>query len=131
MSFQRPPKDNLYKFIAITGLILLVIAIILPFYARDRFVFIMDQELDEAREFLSKTKQTDNLVEAEKKRLEFIQKYLLENTRYAEKASYVLFIVSFLLIFIGLYFWYFELQRYQDEILKKQAESSKPDEPTP
>ncbi|QNN24322.1 hypothetical protein HED60_19280 [Planctomycetales bacterium ZRK34] len=158
----QPPTDNLYKFIAIFGIVLVVSSVAL--YVTSRKTAVEGQiealrqivDVTEAlREMVLEIENTTALEESDKddgqdvkvemsmkltRNIIDVEMNLIESywtkERFAisdfSRGSLVAifgFAIGIIVTFYGFCLWYLKTQRYQDSILRKQAESA--DEKTP
>jgi len=146
-ALSSPPTDNLYKFMALSGVVLLIIA---PFFwakfyithaERTQLAIQMLRELPPPGYFDARAAIEGGLrVSAEQKKL--VEKYdalrkessrvgseflFYENFRYVVTgAAIFLGLLGCALTYFGFRLWYLRLQKPLDRILKKQA--AEPDE---
>jgi membrane-bound ClpP family serine protease len=150
--FPEAPTDNLYKFIAIFGLALLLVGAILPTY-------ITYSEKMNYVETMAKVKALENemLVAGD---FEILEEFKTEKVRTSEEVERfnakvrdftlkngqavaelerfnarnpfavaaadnirILYVIGAFLVAFGFVLWYYKLQRYQDLIIKNQAET--------
>ncbi|MCK5062144.1 hypothetical protein KAR28_06390 [Candidatus Parcubacteria bacterium] len=169
MDFSKfaPPTDNLYKFISIFGILLMLA---LPAYCiffsytqqQEAQADVLEKEIledeknDIKNEIIDKIENVDKELEQLKqnynqekaddlsesililenkkkelsKKLIAINSLIDKNTHRKEfinklrVATTIYLFVGFVITLIGFSLWYFKLQRYQDKIIKKQAEES-------
>ena len=145
----RPPTDSLYKFVAISGLVLVVVAVVVwlqtwqdytaavidavdPMSDAKRAVIDNYEALTSAAEpdeeqRQERIRQTGRRAEeAERRAQNALMKVKVANARYDrfQTLGTVLCIVGFAAMILGFILWYRRIQRYQDRIIKKQAESA-------
>lgn len=149
----QPPTDNLYKFMAIFGLTLLVISLILPVYinytvavnnaevmARIR---VIDTEMAIAGDFDIFRELSEDKILTPNEKKEFVAKqkdFIVKNGQTLDELnivtattpaligimfySTIMGIVGSILVYKGFRLWYDKLQKYQDIIVKNQAATS-------
>jgi hypothetical protein len=142
------PTDNLYKFIAIFGLIIFVLAIIYPRKALNELYLqgleihgqikiielqkdsiekkiesltLLDKRMFEEREECLKDSFNLQLKTQELDNLNERNCYLVKEHKSYLKYSCAGIIIGIIMIFLGFTLWYFRLQVYQDKIIKKEA----------
>lgn len=143
------PTDNLYKFIAIFGLIIFVLAVIYPrkalnelylhsleLYGQVKILELQSVNLEnklnelglptdkgtlEQKEEFKKEAFNLKLKSQELKNANAKNDYLLKQYQSYLKYSYLGMTSGILLMFLGFILWYFKLQLYQDIIIKKEA----------
>lgn len=148
MNFPQIPTDNLYKFMALSGLAIALISFFLPMkQVRDiemEIVEIQEQArlLNEKNDFLDIKKgiierlKSAPAEEAEKIFIER-QQLVLESVRILAKLERVKFLkdeiknlktiigllsgLGVFLSVLGFILWYQKVQRYQDKVLKDNA----------
>ena len=159
MQLPSLPTDNLYKFIALSGLVLLVTAIVVPVKIQDeidkdfaRLVLIQQVKIDLAvlewnqAGSPPKTLTTEEAIEkwrsSQKEKKEELQSRLrklevsgadAEFEYYSairvrkrwRRIAYCIGAIGILLMCIGFRLWYVRLQKYQDKIIRRQAELDK------
>jgi valyl-tRNA synthetase len=80
MNLITPPTDNLYKFIAITGLILILLSIILPFVKEEELSIKMQQDKTSGEVLKAKGKylheQNERLQKSNEMLIESINKHI-------------------------------------------------------
>jgi hypothetical protein len=145
----NPPTDNLYKFLAITGIIVLVLAYLMPYILLKDLTTQMIEQIGEANLLQIEL----NIVEREVTRLENnemptaddvtrIRTMLDDIQRNDTKRKTKLMLIDdinqefkviskianyaksigFFLTIIGFALWYEKLQRHQDTFVKREAE---------
>jgi hypothetical protein len=153
-----PPTDNLYKFLSITGLLLIVLSFY-PTYLTLKFeeqrieqdknhkmfmaeVKILEQQNEDYKLFIEKglapTKSIqqirEELLNQEKKRVELgiADDLLLNNAKlinYFDRLSSWVFWSGIICMLIGFWCWYFKIQRPNDLILMNQSQNKEPTNP--
>lgn len=150
MEITKLPTDNLYKFIALTGITLVILSIAAPYAligdaVREQIEIYGGQEIamielkyieEDIREAIEKNKGTlpseerlrlfkqlrDAKVEGEKASTRLKQfGYLRERTLHIKRWAVFGGLCGFGMSLAGFVLWYFRLQRYQDAVLRKQA----------
>lgn len=151
MKIPELPTDNLYKFLAITGLILLITSTGYILYSRvninrqiidieaQRQKLIIDNttlakevtllysdkmNVKEYKIYILKQAES-NSKNVEIWRLESIRKQIIAGNDYIEWPLFAVFILSVFIMAYGFEMWKKRLQVYQDEIIKNEAERSK------
>lgn len=151
MKIPEVPTDNLYKFLAITGLILFITSTGYVIYSKvnvgrqlidiesQRQRLIIDNttiakeltwlfkdkmDIKEYRVYLSKHADLNN-KNIEIWRLDNIRTNIIEWHKYIELPLLLLVVVSIVIMAYGFEMWKKKLQIYQDEIIKNEAEKSK------
>jgi hypothetical protein len=169
MEMLKPPTDNLYKFMAIFGLLIFFLSYVPIIHSQQQelewTIWLCDFntnvtnpinnigiEIQTLKEVVNKMSQSikkkdaagvDSNIEEAKKKLEYIDvsdfkeklSHLDELTKKAsillKKNAFIKYelylgiisgIVGFISMCLGFYFWYSKLQKYQDMIIKKEAE---------
>jgi hypothetical protein len=122
-----PPTDNLYKFIAVAGLVLLFGA---PVYWSSYTDASHGQRLEALRALLQKAATPDpraaeEEVERHKKAYEFVQDALSKYDQWVKYLSLVAAVAGLLLAAVGFWLWYVRVQRPQDTLLQRQVEQAK------
>ena len=152
MNLPNIPTDNLYKFIALSGLVLTLFSLIFPWTRmgeiRPKLVEINTQleilkiESDEIEKELSRLEKMVNPTPEEltaiiKERKEHRIKNaelkgrfnqvdaLVEELFYQWRFLKFGVFVGFIISFIGFWFWYHFVQKPNDMLLKKQIENNK------
>jgi len=141
------PTDNLYKFLAIFGLILFVLSIYLVFEKanetienadkkledslNDLFTLRSNHNLSEAQIQLDKLKESDPLANQWERQLENIRE---ENYNAKEKIQgiinyllYIMLISGIVMMSTGFYYWYYRVQKPLDELTKMELAKMKID----
>lgn len=136
---MKPPTDNIYKFMAITGLLLIILGITYPY-----------KELNKNIAEIYKLNSQANLILLDKKELFYSkqlseQEYNAKLRQYNEKLiklnedqgifnahknqtglSIIIglcgVVIGFLLALLGFILWYKKLQKYLDVIIKTKSE---------
>lgn len=144
--FPNPPTDSLYKFLALSGLVIFLFSAILPLWlGGDLILKLKDSqsELDVMRleaKFLMEDLEAAQAAGATKATPEQVQKardLQIQTAKMSRKTEAAIFLTACLVVgavfsgigmwgglFLGkkgFVFWYDRLQKYQDEILKFQA----------
>ena len=151
MNIPELPTDNLYKFLAITGLILFITSTgyvmynrvnlnrqVIDIEAQRQRLFIDNTTLARELELLDKDKMTPkeytiyikkiaeiNSKNVEVWRLENLRRQITDTNNWIEWPLLVLVVVSIIVMAYGFEMWKKRLQVYQDEIIKNEAERSK------
>ena len=143
MDFSKLPTDNMYKFLAFSGLAILVFVIV--YVAPKRLEIELDVERLKGKtqeigyeikhlQSLSPDEIQTQLGKIHDLGLKTIQ---LETTlneisirhkqiQFFRQIWWFIFPGASFLFLLGYVFWYFQVQRYQDKILKKQAADLSP-----
>ena len=130
MNLPNLPTDNLYKFMALSGLFLIIFSFTLVLLQANR-----SQDIHRELKRLSTIMELKNFQnERDKKLGENIvenlgqSRKLLEELKFIleQKPKYMAFFVIFMLIGVilsitGFQLWYSRVQRYQDILIKNQA----------
>jgi hypothetical protein len=149
MNIPNLPTDNLYKFMALSGLLILILSISYPTYhtlelEKQRMMIsgeieILKSETDLLERIVfERTKRQYKLTDPEflqvvqlkkvlaKIKAQGMQLDLLESQikRY-EWFCWVGFFIGLLLSVSGFSLWYIRVQRFQDKILKRQVTETK------
>ena len=153
MNIPQVPTDSLYKFIAITGLLCVVIGLTVPIISTENFQLeastLSTQIQDDSAQVSNNdvkvallTKEVLNEKQPDYQNSQsafdlYAQSKILANQAGADDALFrdlvsnfelqtkMLFLTAFLGILIaaiGFILWYLKLQRYQDAILRHEAE---------
>ena len=149
MTLPTPPTDNLYKFIAIAGMVLLITSIvvinvnshdlILKILNTDKTILVLEEKLDQLEEVMSLL-QTSGSLEEIKIAKDTFSRYLVEFAeigaeieidKFLSKEFKRNFVYLKVLLYIGSIFavlgfllWYLKLQRFLDLTVKRDSESS-------
>lgn len=148
------PTDNLYKFITIFSIVLIVFSGFLYVKSLDNlYPYLLDFNdkpiIDNLLKSLILKDKVEKLVNGSEKideekiksiindlndirtqtaKIEnekLLDDYYIERNKAIMKISWNLCITGFIWAIIGFIMWYYKLQRYQDEIIKKQAKQGK------
>jgi len=114
----QPPTDNLYKFMAIIGLMLWIGGALYPWqkaYEMERELITLQAEIKYAQEFPSEAKP----IELEKK-VKLIRLLYKSTVAYFAIGILSLAVGGFLMLY-GFKYWYIRVQKPLDEKMKKQA----------
>ena len=120
MEIPKLPTDNLYKFMALSGLVILILSAI-PYYRKYEFDIELIRLEAEAENLRLKIRENAayTTTEFEFKCKEILRRITMNN--YLKGVAYVCSFVGSFLTTLGFYLWYVKLQRYQDRIIKKEA----------
>lgn len=146
MNLPNLPTDNLYKFIALAGLVVILLSIVLPNIALHNLrlellktngeLSVLQAEYDFLREEHNSVENHPNLEEAAKHREKMKElrvrtlqlKSKDESERFLHRQTIVWQSVAAIGLFVGagmvtfgFKLWYERVQKYQDMILKKDA----------
>lgn len=151
MKIPEVPTDNLYKFIAITGLILFITGVLFLFYNRTTTIqqlidiqaqkyrlisdnTVISKELSllhknemnskEYKIYLQKLNESGT-INVEIMRVDALSNLLEHRLKFYEYPLLGLLFISVFIIEYGFRMWKNKLQIYQDEIIKNEAERSK------
>lgn len=141
MNIPQLPTDNLYKFIAIFGLALIILGLVFSFYPLDYISIQLIrlngelEALNAREEYLANGKPTEKeLIEIRKElrknlaeikgKLEVISGLSKMSLRFSRYAA-ILTGFGLFLAGVGFYLWYVKFQKYQDKIIKSEAENIK------
>ena len=151
MNLPALPTDNLYKFLALSGLVLFVISFVFPRSLVDelelktvetqtevnllvREVSALNKDVDVAAakpnlsdEALEKLSERRDQLNEKAIRLEGQkerQKTLLKQLRYAVDLSLFGSILGYLIAHVGFWLWYTRVQRLADLLARKQASAT-------
>ena len=143
MDIPQIPTDNLYKFLALFGIVIIAVFLILPPYFDHQIQLkaiqaqaeanVVQEKIDNVHhlkmakapelDYVEETRQIGDLlvekvqVEGRKKETEFLLQQSERIMRAAKNGIFIGIAVSIL----GFLLWYFNLQRWQDAIQKKNA----------
>jgi len=151
MDILKPPTDNLYKFIAISGLLIFLASSIFPqivykdyamkFAEIEGDLRVMQNQLDTLNRIMD-TEPDDPLANKEndieiKRRVIELDKGLAEVLRkrelrvalsdYARRwqlFGYIGMSLGLVMMGGGFYLWYSRLQKYEDKLMKRKASDS-------
>jgi len=120
------PTDNLYKFKALTGLMLIIICGYLLKSSTENLFNLLDklQVQETIYNSSSKNISINYLQKNEKLTFEVNKRYLksqIDRLHYIMGVYFVFFTLGVILSINGFWQWYFRTQIYQDLILKNQA----------
>ncbi len=150
MRFPNLPTDNLYKFMALSGLILFVFSFFVPFWLMHNIKLktleikeeldLLDieekylKEIHEDIEALPSNKRR-KAIKLNEERFKDYSKKLMQTRRKVETMKYldsmrrdirILALVGISLgvifTYCGFFLWYKRLQKYQDQIIKNEAQ---------
>ena len=145
MEIPQIPTDNLYKFLALFGIVIMAAYLIVPMYFDQQFQVraiqaqaeadavqakidgVSDRERAQAVEmtYQEKTRQLAELrveqarAEGKKKEAEFLVKQSQRMLRWTKRGT----VSGALVSMMGFLLWYLNLQRWQDLAQKKKAAS--------
>lgn len=129
MQIPNLPTDNLYKFMALTGLVLVVIGII-PYWVGGtktqeiagqvlaKQIILIEAEIADDDEF---SRHEVAKLRGEIKQLKFQWDRLLQDRKFLRTLSSAFYSFGTFLSCFGFVLWYTRVQIYQDLLLKKQA----------
>ena len=148
MKLPTLPTDNLYKFLALTGLVVALASVIFPYSkeydsAIDMMEILQERKLlvietkylkveveairktethgDASIQLLEKLKEIelrDALLTAKREQQDYIQLHIELLNKYSKRS----FVIGIILSALGFLLWYFKVQRYQDKRLKKRGD---------
>lgn len=151
MDILKPPTDNLYKFIAISGLLIFLASFIFPqilykdyamkFAEIEGDLRVMQKQLDTLNSIMEtepddplQKKENDieinrRVIELDRGLAEVVRKreFRVALSDYARRWQLFGYIgMSFGLVMMsgGFYFWYSRLQKYEDKRMKRKASDS-------
>ena len=125
LPLPTPPTDNLYKFLAIAGLALLLAGILVPEIAARN----LERDLgyvEGVLRYIERAREEDRVIEKEsllldlRKQQELIRAQIPSFRRSTVWGSILVNTGSSLMI-LGFSLWYFRVQRYIDKILFSEA----------
>lgn len=142
MNLPNPPTDNLYKFVAIFGMVLVVAPLVLFFgragelRARSaevrREVALLGFDVDVARQDQERSKEPDEplktralrrrMVEAQARTTELSD--LLEELERLANVAKISAAAGLVLTIVGFTLWYERVQRFEDLVLRRQVEAA-------
>ncbi|MBI3585128.1 MAG: hypothetical protein HY096_14420 [Nitrospinae bacterium] len=132
MNLPNLPTDNLYKFIALSGLLISILTIILPIKINydirlkdltiKKELAILNIELNFLKQ--NQTNKQQTLEELKDLRIKLIQQESKnkELEKYDDTTIYF-FIYGLMTSTIGFSLWYSKVQKYNDIIIKNTAEN--------
>ncbi len=150
MNISSIPTDNLYKFLAISGLVIIITCLYLP-YKQIREIDLKYIELKSETQLLEeknyilnvkkklvediKSSTSEDALKILNERAELLQEapiiskrweqliYLNNEKKELRKITNVGLGFGVIITFIGFFQWYRRLQKYQDILMKREAES--------
>ena len=128
MQIPSLPTDNLYKFLALSGLIIGVVSLFLLFQDAYRSQELLRQikeniEVVKALQTLGQMEEALVTIAKSTASLEEL-KFILEQKEFNKSRGLTFACVGFFLSASGFVLWYVKVQRYQDKILKEQAQGN-------
>ena len=125
MNLPSLPTDNLYKFLALFGLVLIVVGLFLTYdYPNRLYERLYELQSQEKTLNVSNNYSVKYELEAEIKKLNL----KVENLGYLLYLFIAVAFIGGVFSSCGFYHWYYKLQVYSDEILKNEADKYKHDE---
>lgn len=133
--FPNLPTGNLYKFLALFGLILMVVAICIPIltYERGMDVFA-NRLLDASQKLLHDPSRGDKELESYTTEVEILNDFRQANREAVaiqSKALGPVFNMGAVISSVGFILWYVMVQRYEDRILRAQTAIAERDAMSP
>lgn len=149
MDILKPPTDNLYKFIAISGLLIFLASFVFPQILGREYVTKVaevegglrvlenesayitrlrsqsddqNQKAEDNSEIKQREARFDKVAEVRKKHE--ISKALSAEVRRWKLFGIIGMSLGIVLMAGGFYLWYSRLQKYQDKLLKREAGNS-------
>ena len=122
MNFPTLPTDNLYKFIALLGIVIILFSFYLPFQSAKKSQELL-REVDSVMKVIDLMPQKERVkaYETTYKKLEEL-KFILEKDKPFYLSVYVVGgTIGIILTISGFRMWYKRVQKYQDKILENQA----------
>lgn len=150
--FIKPPTDIIYKFLAISGLILLILSFTIPYFLnRDLSIQIIQTEgdvdklakeigyleddiaLDDTTTSLSMKQvqfSRERYRQLDLKNMEATTKnnlliYYTDELNNSQKFKWIGVSIGLILFVTGFVLWYFKLRRYQDLLIRNEAQKLK------
>ena|SRR5690554_5124056 len=111
------PTDNIYKFCATFGLVVMVVSLTLMFLnsrTANQVIF------DSAKEYYDLRSSEDPLIDEREKLLDRQVKLAVDNREHGKWVLAVIFAIGFYSSCFGFYRWYTKVQPVHDEILELQ-----------
>ena len=133
MNIPNLPTDNLYKFMALSGVILLVASVFFPLNLISKLneeIVIYNGEIQKfniGREVSINNQNTISDIEFDVKTIDLNTKgNIIENKKevletHGERSLCFIIPFSAIMAALGFALWYYKAQRYQDKILQEQA----------
>jgi hypothetical protein len=149
MDILKPPTDNLYKFIAISGLLIFLASFVFPQILYKEYAIkyaeiegdlsVLERQIETLNSITesddARSKKEDN-VEIKRRRAEFdkgleevlrkreLRVALSNYARRWEIFGYIGMSFGLVMMVSGFYFWYSRLQKYEDKLMKLKASDS-------
>jgi hypothetical protein len=150
MEHFKPPTDNLYKFLALSGVLLVIFTLYLPFSMMNELRLMIDllqpeassleakvdfwnedKEILEARQSIASDEEKEDLEQRKRiletriafanAKMEAINRLGKQMMVY-EKYIKVFAVFGWCLVFLGFGLWYSKLQKFEDKKIKRETE---------
>ncbi|MDC5842550.1 hypothetical protein OPW33_24925 [Vibrio europaeus] len=120
MISQSLPTDNLYKFMSLFGLVMIICSSVFKYVAiKDIQVSVSELMIEQSS--LSVMSADSAELEHAKAKLLAVKERLLMNEKFDLRAS-VFIVLGIILSIAGFALWYFKTQRLLDQLLRRQVE---------
>ena len=122
MNFPTLPTDNLYKFIALFGIVIILFSFYLPFQSAKKSQELL-REVDSVSKVINLMPKEERVkaYETTFKKLEELKLILEQDKSFYMGVLVVGVAIGTTLTIVGFSMWYKKVQKYQDMILENQA----------